>query len=244
MERPQAEQLRSIDTDHRLWWALSVYLLTDPALAAETGRSVVDIARAAMEGGVTALQLRAKEMDAREQWRVGKELRELAARHGVMFFVNDRVDLALALEADGVHLGEEDLPVAEARRLADAAGRPGLIIGFSTAVPAYARQAVVDGADYISVGNLFGTTRKPDAGAPVGTGPLAEIARAVKVPVIGIGGVAPENAARVIQAGGVGVAVISSIAASPDPAAAARELADAVAAARAKAGRATGGRTA
>ena len=95
-----------------------------------------------------------------------------------------------------------------------------------------------------SVGNLFGTTRKPDAGAPVGTGPLAEIARAVKVPVIGIGGVAPETRRRVIQAGGVGVAVISSIAASPDPAAAARELADAVAAARAKAGRRDGGRPA
>jgi|GEM_PF-425273 len=220
--------------------ALSVYLLTDPKLAAETGRSVTEIVRAAIEGGVTAVQLRAKEMDAREQWRLGLKLREMTADSGILFFVNDRVDLALALEADGVHLGEEDLPVAEARRLACKAGRPGLIIGFSTAVLDYARQAVADGASYVSVGNLFGTTRKADAGDPVGTGPLATIARALDVPVIGIGGVTAQNAPLVIEAGGVGVAVISSVAARPDPAAAARALAETVAGAKLRAAGAKG----
>lgn len=214
--------------------ALSVYLLTDPELAAATGRSVEEIVEAAIDGGITALQLRAKQMHARDQWRLGKSLRELTAARGIPFFVNDRLDLALALEADGVHLGEEDLPVAEARRIAAAAGRPDLIIGFSTAVLEYAKQAVAEGADYVSVGNLFGTTRKQDAGEPVGTGPLAAIARAVGVPVIGIGGVTVENAPSVIEAGGVGVAVISCVTASPDPAAAARALAEAVAKAKAR----------
>lgn len=200
-----------------------------------TGRPVTEVVEAAIDGGVTAVQLRAKDMDARAQWRLGKRLRELTARRGIPFFVNDRVDLALALDADGVHLGEEDLPVVEARRLAEAAGRPELIVGFSTAVLDFAMQAVAEGADYVSVGNLFGTTRKPDAGEPIGTGPLALIARSVTVPVLGIGGVTAQNAAGVIEAGGAGVAVISAIAASPDPAAAARALAQAVAAARARA---------
>lgn len=214
--------------------ALSVYLLTDPALAAALDRPVTEIARAAIDGGVTALQLRAKEMHAREQWKLGRALRELTWERGIPFFVNDRLDLALALAADGVHLGEEDLPVAEARRLAEAAGRPDLVIGFSTSVPEYARQAVAEGADYVSVGNLFGTTRKPDAGEPVGTEPLAAIARELKVPVIGIGGVAAQNAPRVIEAGGAGVAVISAIFGAADPCEAAATMRRAVDAALAR----------
>ncbi|HLT59159.1 MAG: thiamine phosphate synthase [Limnochordales bacterium] len=219
---------------------LAVYLLTDPELAAATGRSVVETARAAIAGGVTALQLRAKALPAHRQWELGLELRRLTRAAGIPFFVNDRVDLALALEADGVHLGEEDIPVAAARRLAQAQGRPDFIIGFSTAVLELARQAVADGADYVSVGDLFGTTRKPDAGAPIGTAPLAAMARSVDVPVIGIGGITAATAAQVIEAGACGVAVISCIAASPDPAGAARELAQVVAAALAR-GRAAPG---
>src|SRR5690606_38669748 len=131
---------------------------------------------------------------AHRQWELGLELRRLTRAAGIPFFVNDRVDLALALEADGVHLGEEDIPVAAARRLAQAASRPDFIIGFSTAVPRLARQAVADGADYVSVGNLFGTQTKPDAGDPIGVAPLAGIARQLEVPVIGIGGIDEKSA--------------------------------------------------
>ena len=208
--------------------ALSVYLLADCSLAARCGRPLLDAVERAIEGGVTALQLRAKDSPAIEQWEVGKRLRELAASAGIPFFVNDRVDLALALDADGVHLGEEDIPVAAARRLALAASRPDFIIGFSTALLRFARQAVADGADYVSVGNLFGTATKPDAGDPIGLAPLADIARQVGVPVIGIGGIDEQNASSVIEAGGVGVAVASYVIASADPRAAARALARAV----------------
>ncbi len=208
--------------------ALSVYLLADCSLAAKCGLSLLDVVERAVEGGVTALQLRAKDSPAIEQWEVGRRLRELAAAARIPFFVNDRVDLALALDADGVHLGEEDIPVAAARRLAQAASRPDLIIGFSTAVPRFARQAVADGADYVSVGNLFGTATKPDAGDPIGVAPLAEIARQVGVPVIGIGGIDERSAPSVIDAGGVGVAVASHVIASANPGEAARVLARAV----------------
>lgn len=208
--------------------ALSVYLIADAGLTAKSGRPLEEMVERAIEGGVTAVQLRAKELPAVEQWELGRRLRALTASLGIPFFVNDRIDLALALDADGAHIGEEDLPVAAARRLALAASRPEFVIGFSTAVLEWARQAVAAGADYVSVGNLFGTTTKPDAGRPIGLGPLTEIAREIPVPVIGIGGITDWSAPLVIEAGGAGVAVAAHVIESRDPAAAARSLAQAV----------------
>lgn len=216
-EAPPCQEEATTMRSTKLVDALTLYVLTDPVVAARTRRDHLEAIRAVLGGGASAVQLRAKPLTTDALWEMGRRLRTLTRSAGVPFIVNDRVDLALALDADGVHLGEEDLPVAAARRLANAVGRHDFIIGFSTAIPQRAEQAVHDGADYISVGNLFGTQTKPDAGAPIGLGPLTEIARDVPVPVIGIGGVTLENAAAVIDAGGAGVAVVSALIAADDP---------------------------
>lgn len=217
----------------RLRRALAVCYVTGHGPGAGEGPNApsgadADLLRTILAAGVGYVQFRGKGLDDRRQWETAGKIRSLVQQAGALFFVNDRVDLALALGADGVHLGEEDLPVGEARRLAQAAGAEPFYIGFSTADPQEARRAAADGADYISVGNLFGTESKPDAGPPIGCGPLAVIAREAAVPVIGIGGVTQERAAAVIQAGAVGVAVISALSLSPDPGASARRLLETV----------------
>lgn len=200
------------------------YLVTQRTLSA--GRTTETVVEAALNGGVDAVQLREKGVDARTRYRMGRRLRELTAAADADLIVNDRVDLAAALDADGVHLGQTDLPVEVAReQLGDDA-----IVGCSTSTVREAEAAVAAGADYLGVGAVYGTASKDVADAKDGVGPerVGEIARAVDVPVVGIGGIDASNAAPVVEAGASAVAVISAITGADDPAAAAHELRETV----------------
>ncbi|MDC0714620.1 thiamine phosphate synthase [Stigmatella sp. ncwal1] len=190
---------------------LSVYLL----ISGSTPETVVE---AVLAAGVGAIQFREKTLPMAEQLVQARRIREQCHKAGALFFVNDRLDLAMAAGADGVHLGQSDLPPAEARRL----WGPRALIGASCAT--LQELAMADGADYVGVGPLYATASKPDAGAPVGTAAVEQICRAFSGPVVGIGGIGPGLAAPVIRAGACGVSVISAILDAPEPASAAREL--------------------
>lgn len=196
----------------------SVYVITDQWVAG--GRSLVDLVGAALRGGATAIQLREKSASTRAMVELGHALLVFTRAAGVPLIVNDRIDVALAINADGVHVGQDDMPADLARRLIG----PARLLGVSAATVAEARRAERDGADYLGVGDLFGTPSKPDAGPPIGLERLAEVARAARVPVVGIGGIQVDNAAAVIAAGAVGVAVISAVISAADPEAAVRRL--------------------
>ncbi|AGB35999.1 thiamine phosphate synthase [Natronococcus occultus] len=200
------------------------YLVTQASLSAE--RSTPEIVRAAIEGGVDAVQLREKETSARSRYELGRELRELTAGADVALLVNDRVDIAQAIDADGVHVGQSDLPVSVARELLG----PEAVVGCSTSTVAEARRAEDAGADYLGVGSVYGTSSKdvPDAEDGVGPERITEIAEAVSIPVVGIGGITVDNAGPVAEAGAAGVAVISEITAAEDPAAATTDLVETV----------------
>jgi thiamine-phosphate pyrophosphorylase len=201
------------------------YLVTQQTLS--EGRSTTDIVAAAIEGGVDAIQLREKRMDASERYTLGCRLRELTAESDVDLLVNDRVDIAQAIDADGVHLGQSDLSVSVAR---DLLGEDA-IIGASVSTVSEARLAAINGADYLGVGAVYGTTSKPEAPTAddgLGLETLSNIVQSVKIPVTAIGGITPENAAETIAAGATSVAVISAITGADDPAAATRALRDAV----------------
>jgi len=191
-------------------------------------RGHLEVARAALQGGATIVQLRDKRLSGRALLALAQALRELTRAHGATFIVNDRVDIALASASDGVHLGDEDIPVSVARRLLG----PEAVIGASVDNPREARAAEAAGASYLGVGPVFPTGSKPDAGAAIGLGPIGEIARAVTIPVLAIGGLTCDNVPSVIEAGADGIAVISAVAEADDMEAAARLLLDCVRAAR------------
>ena len=174
------------------------------------------------------LQLRAEQHSTYEQVLLARALRAVTSELGVPFIVNDRVDVALAVGADGVHVGHpgvEDMPPELARHLLGSRA----IIGVSVSTPAEALATVKLGADYLSVGPIFATGSKGDAGPPVGLERLRAVQAVVTLPLCGIGGITAVNAVRVIASGGNGVAVMSAVTMAADPAAAARELAGAVA---------------
>lgn len=198
---------------------LKLYLVTDRDLA--RGRSVADIVRQAVRGGVTAVQVREKTLATRPFLDEIRAVRGVLDGTGVPLFVNDRADLALAAGADGIHVGQQDLPASDARRLTG----PDMHLGVSVATEEDARRAIADGADYISVSPVFLTPTKPDAEAAVGLDGLARIrTSASTAPLIAIGGIGPANVRSVIAAGADGVAVVSAIMAADDPAAAAAAL--------------------
>jgi thiamine-phosphate diphosphorylase len=199
-----------------------LHVLTDPGLS--RGRSHVDVAFAALRGGADVIQLRDKTAPWDAQLAVARRLRDLVTGAGRVLVVNDDLELAKAAEADGIHLGPEDLPVAHARSLWP---RP-RILGASARTIERARELVAAGADYLGVGPVFGTTTKRDAPCAIGLTTLAEIVRAVSVPVIAIGGVCARNAALAIGAGASGVAVISAVVSAEDVEAATAELRDAL----------------
>ncbi|WP_336336699.1 thiamine phosphate synthase [Haloarcula brevis] len=202
-----------------------VYLVTQASLSA--GRTTDDIVAAAIDGGVGVVQLREKDRSARERYELGQRVRALTREAGVAFVVNDRVDLAQALDADGVHLGDDDLPVPVAR---DLLGEDALI-GRSVSTVDAARAAEAAGADYLGVGAVFATGSKDDIDDEehaVGTDRVAAIAEAVDVPLVGIGGITADNATDVVEAGADGVAVITAITRADDPAAATEALHSAV----------------
>jgi thiamine-phosphate pyrophosphorylase len=190
------------------------------------GRSTADVVGAAIDGGIDVVQLREKHATARERLSVGREVRRLTEEADVPLVVNDRLDLAVALGADGVHLGDDDLPVGVAR---DQLG-PDALVGRSVSTVEGARRAAEAGADYLGVGSIYRTTSKettPEQ-SEIGLDRLAAIRDAVSIPLVGIGGVTHERAADVVAAGADGVAVISEIAGADDPEAATRRLAAAV----------------
>ena len=196
----------------------SLYVLADRRAAGE--RALIDVVRAAVRGGATAIQLREKTASTRALIELGRALLEVTRPAGVPLIVNDRVDVALAIHADGVHVGQDDMPAPIARRLLG----PDWILGVSAGTVAEAQQAERDGADYLGTGDVYGTPTKADAGVPIGVAGLAEVARAVSIPVVAIGGIQPDNAAAAIAAGAAGVAVISAVIGAADPEAAARRL--------------------
>lgn len=211
--------------DHRvrdmLEERLSVYLVADPELA--TG-DFLHTVESALAGGVTAVQLRAKRHTDREILALARAVRERCLAAGALFFVNDRLDLALAAGADGVHLGVDDLPLPEARTIAG----PGIIIGYSPETDEQVTQAAEAGADYLGVGPVFGTMSKADAGPRIGLGTIHRRSRLTTLPIIGIGGIGPREAGRVVAAGAVGVAVAGAIMRAGSPQDVAQQIREAV----------------
>jgi len=201
-------------------WRL--YLVTDRGLA--RGRPIASIVEAAVRGGVTAVQLREKDCGARDFVQLGRELKMLLAPLQVPLIVNDRVDIALEIGADGVHLGQHDMDPASARRLLG----PGAIVGLSIETIEQARAAAPLDVDYLGVGPVFPTGTKPDAAPPLGLAALAEIRAISRHAIVAIGGIALENAPQAIHSGAGGVAVVSAICASADPERAARQLRQAI----------------
>jgi thiamine-phosphate pyrophosphorylase len=189
---------------------LSLYVILDRGAA--QGRDLVEVLDAAVAGGCRMVQLREKEWPSGRLFPLAERLRSRCAAAGVTFIVNDRVDLALALGADGVHLGQDDLPASGARPLL----RPGMILGVSTHDAAQARAALLDGADYIAVGSMFPTPTKRDFQL-VGPGLIRKLRGEIPVPLVGIGGITHDNVQEVIRAGADGVAVISSVCSAADP---------------------------
>lgn len=197
----------------------SLYVITDTGLS--RGRPIPLVVEEAVAGGATCVQLREKEASTRELYNLAVKLRKLSRDKGVTFIVNDRVDIALAVKADGVHLGVDDLPLEAARRILPSH----MLLGFSPERPEQAVRAQDAGADYLGIGAVYGTGTKPDAGEAIGIESLARVCRTVKIPVVGIGGITAENAREVIRAGAVGVAVVSSVISAPHIPAAARQIA-------------------
>ena len=198
---------------------LRLIVITDAGLAAP--RTVLDVVRAAVEAGAPAVQLRHKGAGARELAQSGRALLEITRPASALLFVNDRLDVALAIGADGAHLGPDDLPIAAARLLSPG----GFFLGYSTDDPEVARQAQTDGADYLGCGAVFGTTTKDVGDEAIGTGGLARVVDAVDIPVVGIGGVTPQGAERVaLETGAAGVAVVGAVMAAPAPGEAVRDL--------------------
>ncbi len=199
-----------------------VYVITDARHA--RGRSHREIAEAAIRGGATAVQLRMKEEPARVVLEVARAIGPLCRAAGIAFIVNDRLDVAMLAGADGVHVGQDDLPPTDARAFMG----PRALIGVSTATVEEAIAAERAGADYLGVGAVYGTATKSDAGAPVGLARVTEVRQAVRLPLVGIGGITAENAAAVIRAGAQGVAVITAVTLAEDMADAVRRLREAV----------------
>ena len=203
----------------------SLYVILDRGAA--RGRDLLDLLEAAVAGGCRMVQLREKDWPSGRLLPVAEGLRARCAEAGVTFIVNDRVDLALAVAADGVHLGQDDLPARVARPLL----RAGMILGVSTHSVAQARAAQAAGADYVAVGSMFPTGTKADFEL-VGPDLVRKLRPEIRVPLIGIGGITPGNVRGVIRAGADGVAVISAVCAAPDPVAATRALLHEIRAAR------------
>lgn len=194
-----------------------LYLVTDDSLAR---RPVEEIVERAVNGGVTLVQLRCKDAGGRRLYERAVEMRRRLAPYGVPLIINDRLDVALAARADGVHLGQSDLPCAEARRLAG----PDFLIGISVGSPEEAVCAERDGASYVAASPVFATPTKTDAPPPVGLAGVSAIRRVTRLPLVAIGGLHAGNAGEVMRAGADGIAVVSAIMAAKDPAAAARDL--------------------
>jgi len=198
----------------------SLYLVTDRGLL--EGRDLIQEVKKAVNGGVSLVQLREKEADSREFYELALALKkELAARR-VPLIINDRLDIAMAIEADGLHIGQEDLPLSAVRRITG----PGFIVGISVGNLEQARRAEKDGASYLGAGPVFLTATKADAGEATGPEFIRVLKRECALPVIAIGGINEDNLAGIKAAGADGAAVVSALMGQNDIEAAARRLRD------------------
>jgi thiamine-phosphate pyrophosphorylase len=197
----------------------SLYAITDDR---GPSRDHLAVAEAALAGGARIIQLRDKRRDGGDLLDLARAITDRARRAGALFLINDRVDVAAAAGADGVHLGQTDLPVGAARAILG----PSACVGISVESPEQARQAEDEGADYVGVGAIFGSHTKADAGEAVGLEHLRLVRAATRLPIVAIGGITAERVDAVIAAGADTVAVISAISATPDMRAAAEELVD------------------
>ncbi|MFB6113951.1 MAG: thiamine phosphate synthase [Halodesulfurarchaeum sp.] len=204
---------------------METYLITQENQSG--GRRTRDVVEAAIAGGIDVVQVREKPESTRRRLEIAREVRKITAEAGIPMIVDDRVDIARAAGADGVHLGDTDLPVPVAR---DQLGEDA-IIGRSVSTVEEAKEAAAAGADYLGVGAIFSTQSKDveEEKRDLGLEVVRAIDEAVDVPFVGIGGVGPDNAADVVQAGADGVAVISAITEADDPEEATRALGEAVA---------------
>lgn len=195
-----------------------IHVITDTEL--QTRFSHIDLANLAIAGGADTIQFRQKIGSTREMIETARQIKQLCIDHGVTFIVNDRLDVAIASDSDGVHLGQDDFPIPLAR---DLLGNK-KIIGGSAVTLEEAQKCLVDGADYIGFGPVFPTTSKADVSPVTGIDLLKEVIDKVPLPLIAIGGVNTDNAPEVIQAGAHGIAVISAVCCQQDPEQATREL--------------------
>ncbi|MDP2718452.1 MAG: thiamine phosphate synthase [Dehalococcoidia bacterium] len=203
-------------------FVLDVYVIID--LNFSKGRSLEDVTASAIKGGASMIQLREKRAETRQIVEMARIVKSICAKNNIPFIVNDRVDIALAVEADGVHLGPDDMAVTDARTLLG----PDKIIGASAGNVDEALMAQREGASYLGVGAIYATSTKPDAGAPIGPVTISQIKRVCNLPVVGIGGITKDNAAQVITAGAEGVAVISAAIGAQDIVTAVRDITDTV----------------
>ncbi len=187
------------------------HVLTDTCL--QNRFSHVELAELAIAGGADTIQFRQKEGATRMMIGAAEQMQDLCNRAGVTFIVNDRVDVAIASRADGVHLGRDDFPIPLARRLLG----EGAIIGGSAGTLEEARQCLLEGADYIGFGPVYPTTSKEDAGPAAGLSLLKQIVEAIPLPIIAIGGITADNTPPLIQTGVHGIAVISAVCCQKDP---------------------------
>ena len=194
-----------------------LYLVTSQSLSA--GRSTEAIVAAALRGGVRLIQLREKELPLRDYVRLAENVRRMTREAGALLIINDRVDVALGVDADGVHLGQDDFPVGEARNLG-----PDLIIGASTHSPAEAHAAQAAGASYINIGPLFPTRTKAWSGAFLGWEGLRAVQAAAAIPFTVMGGIKREHIPGLVQSGVRTIALVTAVTAAPDPEQAARDL--------------------
>lgn len=201
---------------------LSLYVVTDPLLVGE--RALEDVCGQALASGVKVLQLRDKTASTRSLIQQAVKLQALARRHQAYLLVNDRVDVARAAGADGVHLGQDDMPLALAREILGA----DKIIGISVQTSKEARDAEQGGADYLAANLVFETPTKTDLEQAIGLDGVRALRNASTLPLVAIGGIKADNAAEVVAAGANGVAVVSAVMAAPDVPNACRELLEAV----------------
>jgi thiamine-phosphate pyrophosphorylase len=216
----------SIDTPEKFYGYMEKVFLRTPFLCVITDESMnpVSLADEALRGGATMIQLRHKTASGRELFSWAQEIRTLCRKYEALFFVNDRIDIALACAADGVHLGQEDIPARIARTIAGET----MLVGISATSLEEALKAQKEGADYIGLGHIFPTGSKEKHHPPLGIETLEKAASILSIPIVAIGGVTLENAPALVAAGADGIAVISAVSRTPSPMQAAMDLAKAI----------------
>ena len=193
--------------------ALRLYLVTDPAL--HGGRGVTATCEEALAAGVKFVQLRDKNASTLSLYNSAAELKDLCGKYSSYFVVNDRIDVAMAVKADGVHLGQSDMPASTARSILG----PDAVIGVSVRTVEQAKKAMIDGADYVAANLVFSTNTKKDIKEPLGLEMVSAISAASSLPLIAIGGINPQNTGLVMNAGCAGIAVVTAIMNAESPAA-------------------------